>query len=55
MESLEHAARILQAAEMIGAPARLREEDVTALRRAREAARAGWEAEGARQEAGEVE
>ena len=55
MESLEHAARILHAASMIGSPARLRDEDVAALRRAREAARAGWEAEGARLEAGEDE
>ena len=55
MESLEHAARILHAASMIGPPARLRDEDVAALRRAREAARAGWEAEGARLEAGEDE
>lgn len=55
MESLEHAARILHAAAMIGSPARLRDEDVAALRRAREAARAGWEAEGARLEAGEDE
>jgi L-fuculose-phosphate aldolase len=55
MESLEHAARILHVASMIGAPARLRDEDVAALRRAREAARAGWEAEDARLEAGEDE
>ena len=55
MESLEHAARILHAASMIGSPARLRDEDVAALKRAREAARAGWEAEGARLEAGEDE
>jgi L-fuculose-phosphate aldolase len=55
MESLEHAARILHAASMIGSPARLRDEDVAALRRAREAARAGWDAEGARLEAGEDE
>ena len=55
MESLEHAACILHAAAMIGSPARLRDEDVAALRRAREAARAGWEAEGARLEAGEDE
>ena len=53
MESLEHAARILHTASMIGPVTRLRDEDVAALRRAREAARAGWEAEGARQEAGE--
>ena len=55
MESLEHAARILHAASMIGPPARLRDEDVAALRKAREAARAGWEAEGARLGAGEEE
>jgi L-fuculose-phosphate aldolase len=55
MESLEHAARILHAASTIGPTTRLRDEDVAALRRAREAARAGWEAEGARQEAGEDE
>ena len=55
MESLEHAARILHTASMIGPATRLRDEDVAALRRAREAARAGWEAEGARQEAGEDE
>ena len=55
MESLEHAARILHAASMIGSPARLRDEDVAALRQAREAARAGWDAEGARLEAGEDE
>ncbi|HET9799585.1 MAG TPA: class II aldolase/adducin family protein [Gemmatimonadaceae bacterium] len=48
MESLEHAARILHAASQLGPPARLRDEDVTALRRAREAARAGWEADAAR-------
>jgi L-fuculose-phosphate aldolase len=53
MESLEHAARILHTASMIGPATRLRDEDVAALRRAREAARAGWEAEGARQESGE--
>jgi L-fuculose-phosphate aldolase len=55
MESLEHAAHILHAASTIGAPTRLRDEDVAALRRAREAARAGWEAEGARLESGEDE
>jgi L-fuculose-phosphate aldolase len=55
MESLEHAARILHAASMIGSPARLRDADVAALKQAREAARAGWEAEGARLEAGEDE
>ena len=55
MESLEHAARILHAASMIGSPARLRDADVAALKQAREAARAGWDAEGARLEAGEDE
>ena len=55
MESLEHAARILHAASMIGSPARLRDADVAALKQAREAARAGWDAEGARFEAGEDE
>ena len=55
MESLEHTARILHAASMIGSPARLRDADVAALKQAREAARAGWEAEGARLEEGEDE
>jgi L-fuculose-phosphate aldolase len=55
MENLEHAARILHAASALGPVTRLRDEDVAALRRAREAARAGWEAEGARLEAGEDE
>jgi len=55
MESLEHAARILHAASMIGPATRLSDEDVAALRRARAAARAGWEAEGARHEGGEDE
>jgi L-fuculose-phosphate aldolase len=53
MESLEHAARILFAASRIGTVSRLRAEDVIALRRAREAARAGWDAEGARMYEGE--
>jgi L-fuculose-phosphate aldolase len=53
MESLEHAARILLAASRIGTVSRLRDEDVIALRRAREAARAGWDAEGARMHEGE--
>jgi L-fuculose-phosphate aldolase len=48
MESLEHAARILHAASQLGSPVRLRDEDVSALRRAREAARVGWEADAAR-------
>lgn len=52
MENLEHAARIIHAAEALGPLTRLREHDVTALREAREAARAGWEAEAARNEAG---
>jgi L-fuculose-phosphate aldolase len=55
MESLEHAARILQAASTLGPVTGLRDDDVAALRRAREAAHAGWEAEGARLEAGEDE
>ena len=48
MESLEHAARILQAASQIGAVTPLRAEHIAALRAARDAARAGWEAEAAR-------
>jgi len=48
MESLEHAARILHVAEQLGSVRPLRDEDIAALRRAREAARAGWEADGAR-------
>ena len=52
MESLEHAARILHAAEAIGPVTKLREDDVAALRKAREVARAGWEAEAVRLEAG---
>ena len=48
MESLEHAARILHAAATLGPVTPLRPEDVTALRQAREAARARWEADGAR-------
>jgi L-fuculose-phosphate aldolase len=52
MESLEHAARILQAAEGLGPLTPLRSEDVQALREARQVARAGWEAEAARMEAG---
>jgi L-fuculose-phosphate aldolase len=55
MESLEHAARILHASSVIGPATRLRDADVAALRRARETARAGWDAEGARQERGENE
>jgi L-fuculose-phosphate aldolase len=53
MESLEHAARILHAASQIGPVTPLRAEDVAALRRAREAARLGWEADAARMEADE--
>jgi L-fuculose-phosphate aldolase len=48
MESLEHAARILQAASQIGSVTPLRPQDIEALRRAREAAKAGWEADAAR-------
>jgi L-fuculose-phosphate aldolase len=51
MESLEHAARILHAAEALGPLTALRASDVAALRSAREAARMGWEAEAARMEA----
>ena len=51
MESLEHAARILHAAEALGPLTPLRESDVAALRQARNAARRGWEAEAARMEA----
>ena len=52
MESLEHASRILHAAAALGPATRLREEDVKALRDARERARTAWEAEAARIEAG---
>jgi L-fuculose-phosphate aldolase len=48
MESLEHAARILQAASQIGPVTPLRAEDIAALRAAREAARAGWDADALR-------
>lgn len=48
MENLEHAARIVHAAEQLGSLRPLRDEDIAALRRAREAARAGWEADAAR-------
>ena len=51
MESLEHAARILHAAEALGPLTPLRASDVAALQSAREAARRGWEAEAARMEA----
>jgi L-fuculose-phosphate aldolase len=53
MESLEHAARILQTAMQIGSVTPLRAEDVAALRAAREAARATWEADAARIEVDE--
>jgi L-fuculose-phosphate aldolase len=53
MESLEHAARILQVASQIGSVTPLRAEDISALRAAREAARAGWEADAARIEGDE--
>jgi L-fuculose-phosphate aldolase len=52
MESLEHAARILQTAEALGPLTRLRPDEVAALREAREAARAGWEADAARMDEG---
>jgi L-fuculose-phosphate aldolase len=55
MESLEHAARILHSAYALGPIPPLRDEDVAALRRAREAARATWDEEGARMDAGEDE
>jgi L-fuculose-phosphate aldolase len=48
MESLEHAARILHVASQIGPATPLRAEHIAALRAAREAARAGWEADAAR-------
>jgi len=53
MESLEHAARILHAASQIGSVTPLRAEDIAALREAREAARAGWEADAVRMEVDE--
>jgi L-fuculose-phosphate aldolase len=52
MESLEHAARILHAAESLGPLKRLKADDVEALRKARASARVGWDAEAARMEAG---
>lgn len=55
MENLEHAARILHAAAQIGSATPLRAEHVTALRRAREAARAAWEADAARTDVEEEE
>jgi L-fuculose-phosphate aldolase len=51
MESLEHAARILHAAEALGPLTPLRASDVAVLQSARESARRGWEAEAARLEA----
>lgn len=48
MESLEHAARILHAAERIGPVTPLRAEDIAALRQARAAAQRGWDADAAR-------
>ena len=53
MESLEHAARILLAASQLGPVTLLPEEQVAALRQARDAAKAGWEADGARMHAEE--
>ena len=55
MESLEHAARILFAAAQLGAVTPLRPADVAALQRARAAARAEWDADGARMDAEEDE
>jgi L-fuculose-phosphate aldolase len=52
MESLEHAARILHAAEALGPLTPLQASDVEALRKARASARVGWDAEAARMEAG---
>jgi L-fuculose-phosphate aldolase len=48
MESLEHAARILLAAQQIGPVTPLRADDITALREARATARVGWDADAAR-------
>ena len=53
MESLEHAARIMFAAAQLGSVTPLSPEHVAALQRARSAARAGWEADGARMDAEE--
>jgi L-fuculose-phosphate aldolase len=55
MESLEHAARILFAAAQLGSVTPLRPDHVAALRQARMAARAGWEADGARMDVEEDE
>jgi L-fuculose-phosphate aldolase len=48
MESLEHAARILLAAQQIGPVTPLRADDITALREARATARSRWDADAAR-------
>src|SRR4051794_30554844 len=53
MESLEHAARILRAAESLGPLTPLKADDVEALRKARASARVRWDAEAARMEAGD--
>ena len=53
MESLEHAARIMFAAAQLGSVTPLSPEHVAALQRARSAARAGWESDGARMDAEE--
>jgi L-fuculose-phosphate aldolase len=53
MESLEHAARILQAAEALGPLTPLKADDVEALQKARASARVRWDAEAARMEAGD--
>ena len=55
MESLEHAARILTVAAQLGSVTPLQPEHVAALQRARMAARAGWEADGARMDVEEDE
>ena len=55
MESLEHAARILFAAAQLGELTSLSPDHVAALQRARQAARAGWDADGARMDAEEDE
>lgn len=55
MESLEHAARILTVAAQLGSVTPLQPEHVAALQRARRAARAGWEADGARMDVEEDE
>jgi L-fuculose-phosphate aldolase len=55
MESLEHAARILTVAAQLGSVTPLQPEHVAALQRARMAAKAGWEADGARMDVEEDE